>query len=520
MNNSTAFPDDDTTGPATRMSTDEISTKEDERSLKVPDRLKFEIPGVEKKEEDEEVTDRFRDFENWLLKNGAEFSDLYLKRYTGDVRGVHAKRDIGSYKCVLSIPAACLITDHMGRTETELGRTLFEGNSSANLSTPNLIAVIVYILTTREDPDHFFQPYYKILPKDYTNFPIFWDDEKLAWLEGSPLIDDIMERKHNMRSDYEEVCRICPEFKRFSFEEFLEVRTAVGSRNFGIVVNGEKRTAMVPYADMLNHYRPRETSWTFENSKNAFTISSICNLRAGQQVMDSYGKKCNSKFFLHYGFAVECNREEDGRCQNELLFRFSLRAAVDDPLRETRLAFLGPSRATRGFRVSMNIEDKATAEALSFLRVKVASEKELNEIIARNAVPVQRSSRNSQRDPSVPFLNRMNEAAALEKMAQACLRQLHRYPKTTEENKAMLESGNVPAFTDRRTALVVILGEQEICHFWINAANVLCPLLRSKSGHDLRVALLTLPESDDAERDLARYGVYLADELRRSASFH
>ena len=38
----------------------------------------------------------------------------------------------------------------------------------------------------------------------------------------------------------------CPEFARFTFDQFLNVRTAVGSRNFGIVVNGDKRTATPP----------------------------------------------------------------------------------------------------------------------------------------------------------------------------------------------------------------------------------------------------------------------------------
>mmetsp|Transcript_2131 Transcript_2131/g.4329 ORF Transcript_2131/g.4329 Transcript_2131/m.4329 type:complete len:365 (-) Transcript_2131:1207-2301(-) len=271
-----------------------------DESLHVPDRLKFEIDDdedkavdtVEKKageSDDSSSGGRFAEFETWLLENGAQFPELYLKRYTGDVRGVHSKRRVGPYVCIVQIPLNCLITDHMGRTETQLGRKLFSSNYS--LSTPNLIAVIVYILTTREDPNNFFQPYYKILPRDYSNFPIFWDKEQLSWLTGSPLIPDIVERKRNMRADYDEVCRVCPEFKRFSFEEFLEVRTAVGSRNFGIVVHGNKRTAMVPYADMLNHYRPRETSWTFEDSKNSFTITSLSPLQAGQQVMDSYGKK-------------------------------------------------------------------------------------------------------------------------------------------------------------------------------------------------------------------------------------
>mmetsp|Transcript_1022 Transcript_1022/g.1336 ORF Transcript_1022/g.1336 Transcript_1022/m.1336 type:complete len:549 (+) Transcript_1022:393-2039(+) len=502
-------------------------------TLNVPDRTKFEyqfefdtkaeetygeiVEDSKSNQEDVETTeDLFKNFEDWLIKNGAEFPDLYLKNYGNDVRGVHSKRSIDSYVCIVSIPEKCLITDFMGRTETAIGRKLF--SEKCSLSTPNLMAVILYILTTRDDPNNFFQPYYKILPKSYSNFPIFWGEDKLAWLEGSPLIDDIIERKRNMRADYDEVCRVCPEFTRYSFEEFLEVRTAVGSRNFGIVINGEKRTAMVPYSDMLNHFRPRETSWTFENSRNAFTITSISPLQAGQQVMDSYGKKCNSKFFLHYGFAVECNREEDGRCQNELLYRMSFTDAANDPLRETRLTFLGSSRATRGFRVSMNIEDKATAEALSYLRFKVADKNELNALITRHSVPRSTGSIHARggRDAIIPFVSPRNEANALAQMAEYSRRQLNRYPQSREGNLAVLNSGNVAPFTDRRTALVVVLSEQEICHFWINAAYTLCPILKEKSGLALRVALRSLPETTEAEKDLYRYAATIAEEVGKT----
>jgi hypothetical protein len=75
---------------------------------------------------------------------------------------------------------------------------------------------------------------------------------------------------------------------------------------------------------MLNHYRPRETSWTFAQSLNAFTMTSLSPLVEGQQVMDSYGKKCNSRFLLHYGFAIEENVEEDGSCPNEVPIRLKL----------------------------------------------------------------------------------------------------------------------------------------------------------------------------------------------------
>jgi histone-lysine N-methyltransferase SETD3 len=85
---------------------------------------------------------------------------------------------------------------------------------------------------------------------------------------------------------------------------------------------------MVPWADMLNHFRPRETSWTFDNSQQGFTMTSLKELSRGQQIMDSYGKKCNSKFLMHYGFAIEKNREEDGKCMNEMPLVFTLEVSL------------------------------------------------------------------------------------------------------------------------------------------------------------------------------------------------
>jgi histone-lysine N-methyltransferase SETD3 len=42
--------------------------------------------------------------------------------------------------------------------------------------------------------------------------------------------------------------------------------------------------AQVPYADMLNHYRPRETKWAFDGQRRAFAITSLQPIGAGAQV--------------------------------------------------------------------------------------------------------------------------------------------------------------------------------------------------------------------------------------------
>jgi histone-lysine N-methyltransferase SETD3 len=110
-----------------------------------------------------------------------------------------------------------------------------------------------------------------------------------------------------------EVSQLC------TFEEFAWARMMVASRNFGILVDNNRTDALVPYADMLNHYRPRQTRWAFDSRKQSFLIHSMTKLYAGQQVYDSYGKKCNSRFLLNYGFTVDYNKDDDtGQSHNEV----------------------------------------------------------------------------------------------------------------------------------------------------------------------------------------------------------
>ena len=89
------------------------------------------------------------------------------------------------------------------------------------------------------------------------------------------------------------------------------MRLLVASRIFGISVNGHKTDGFVPYADMLNHKRPRETSWTYCDARGGFIIDAICDIERGMPVHDSYGRKSNTRFLLNYGFINMNNDAND-----------------------------------------------------------------------------------------------------------------------------------------------------------------------------------------------------------------
>jgi hypothetical protein len=170
------------------------------------DRIKFAHESVLSREQHllDESQAAFDRFLQWLLAHGARFPDLFFKVYAPNVRGVHAAKPLPALHRFMEIPVKCLITDDLAR-QTPVGIRLKEVETQ--LSVPNHCQIIVFMLMTRAQGDSFFQPYYDVLPSDFDNFPIFWSDEELSWLQGSSLVDQIQDRKRNMRSDYDHICK-------------------------------------------------------------------------------------------------------------------------------------------------------------------------------------------------------------------------------------------------------------------------------------------------------------------------
>lgn len=259
------------------------------------------------------------------------------KEDDSEMRGVHAVHHIPPGTTCMSIPRRCLITVEMGQA-TPIGQAILL--SDLDLDAPKHIFLMIYILWDRKvnNRNSFFAPYYDILPKTLSNMPIFWSSDELQELRGSYLLQQIADRNDAIAEDYDAICAVAPALQQIcTLQEFKWARMAVCSRNFGLQMDGHRTSALVPHADMLNHFRPRETKWTFDEEQQAFTITSLQHIAAGSQVYDSYGQKCNHRFLLNYGFAVEDNREVDGFCPNEV----PIELAVDpsDPAHDAKLEF-------------------------------------------------------------------------------------------------------------------------------------------------------------------------------------
>ncbi|RHY02124.1 hypothetical protein DYB36_008680 [Aphanomyces astaci] len=363
-------------------------------------------------DEDDESLDVGERLCRWLEANGAELSKLRIETYAPEVRGVHARDTFVAKERVMRIPLNCLITVEMGKA-TELGQRLLHLEFGA----PKHIYLMMYLLTDMElGNGSFFKCYYDSLPSSLSNMPIFWTAHELAWLQGSHILHLIEDRKAAIERDYRTICNEVPDFgSRFTLDRFAWARMIVCSRNFGLTIDGVKTAALVPYADMLNHFRPRETWYVVLAWERA-------------------------TFLLNYGFAVKDNVEADGRNPNEVWIPLSF-LPNESPL------------LTSAKRHTCH-SDVNTREGLSFLRLIVSSDAEFERMAA--TAPAH----------AVPPLSLDNERRALQHLGALATVQLYQYATTLADDTAMLESGAIDPFSNRAQALYFVRGEKQVCaHF-------------------------------------------------------
>ena len=126
---------------------------------------------------------------------------------------------------------------------------------------------------------------------------------------------------------------------------------------------------------------------------------------------------------------------------------------------EKKSYFVGKSRRCR---LTMNHEDRGTSETLAYLRVAVANESEL---------------RYCSRGLRRTVISARNEAAAIAALKNFARDKLSRYPTTMEEDERKLQNRDLDPFGNEKHILIVLRGEKEILHFYMDLADEIIPLL-------------------------------------------
>jgi len=313
------------------------------------------------------------------------------------------------------------------------------------------------LLQEKYDPNSFFKPYIDTLPQHYRNMPIFFDDEELAELKGSFSLKMISDRKISLQGEYENICASIPEFRKYRMHEFWWARLAVITRIFGFEVGSRKTDGLVAMADMLNHKRPNEPSWHFDNSLNAFTITTTKRLLKGAQVFDSYGRKCNSRYFVNYGFALDSNED------NQAVMFFQLPRPATDATEEDLMLYQLKAKLIgthiRRSQIPFEHKERVSKKATSFLRVSQATPDEL--------IPLAKLSNIDRIDP----IGARNEAAVMAAMAAQAQIMLGEFSTTLDEDNKLLEEAKLTM--NMRNCVLMRRGEKEVLHAYINLNRII-----------------------------------------------
>lgn len=412
--------------------------------------------------------DIFERMQHWLREGGAKFPKLYLQYYSDEYRGVHCLAEVQTGEQVLYVPRQYIMTSEVAR-ESEIGRKLLE--SKVELRSKHSFLAAYLLVEKERGRESFWSPYIECLPQKYTTMPLFFDEPTLDLLQGSLCLSKIAERINSLRQEYDNIRRAVPEFNRFTLEDFMWARLVVITRIFGMSIDGQKTDGLVPYADMLNHKRPRETQWSYEDAQHGFIISALQAIPRGAQCYDSYGRKCNSRFFVNYGFALEDNPD------NECVINVQLDPKDAGFVHKMRLLNNRAQAQRRQFQVPALFPDAKTNELLSFMRFANCKDSELM-LISSAAGD---TKLNELKPTSIE-----TEIAALRDIARAAQVSLKLFPTSLEEDLKQLEAG-VEDF-NLQSCLLVRAGEKRALHWFVELANRAIPMLQMPWRELKRVA--------------------------------
>lgn len=131
---------------------------------------------------------RFERMLEWLKNGGSQFDKLKIRYYTPDYRGVHAARDIKKGEIILYVPKEQIITLEMA-IHSPIGKKMYEKGLRQRLISPKHSFLSTFIMQERRKPVSEWHIYIDILPKNFSNFPIFFTEEEKNWLKGSAFLD-------------------------------------------------------------------------------------------------------------------------------------------------------------------------------------------------------------------------------------------------------------------------------------------------------------------------------------------
>ena len=408
-----------------------------------------------------------------LYKYNSFFPKLKIHFYTNNYRGVLAKKNIMKNEIIMTIPKECLISLETV-LETEYGKKIGEFMYK-ELYSPKHCLLTSFLLYEEKNPKYKY--YFDLLPNDFSNFPIFYIQEELDLLKGSPFLKQISTKKDDIKYDYNKLCEHISDFNQFSFLKFCQARILISSRIFGIQMKNKKTDVLVPFADLLNHKRPKQTQWYYDDSIESFVIQATENIEEGNEIFDSYGKKTNARFLLHYGFCLDDNDTSE--------FNMTVTFNESHPLfKQKKIFFENEKEYTRTFNLNNSFYQSEILELLSFIRF-ILFDDEL--YLLYNSISSKEDINTDEINTVYYYIKPIDiklEIKVLKYFRNLCRKALGKYPTTFEEDENKFRNEKDISF-NVRNILLLLMSEKTILAYYIYFCQYCLELFKLKDKNEI-----------------------------------
>lgn len=211
--------------------------------------------------------------------------------------------------------------------------------------------------------ESFLKYHWALLP-GVEEFPAFFTAEEKALLEGSPILADLEFELEILKHDYDTICSWSPEFaSKYTLREFSEAKMLVSSRYFGVWMNNVTTQIQVPLADMFNAKIPKNSWWYYDDDSHGFRVDAHTDIKKGDQIFYTYGRKSNYKFFLYYAFLEENNDFNDFPLSVELP-----EETLSDELKRDFFFHQDQKSFVKTFRVQRNLKAPVMDDLIAWCR--------------------------------------------------------------------------------------------------------------------------------------------------------
>eukprot|EP00012_Vannella_robusta_P007592 CAMPEP_0206193744 /NCGR_PEP_ID=MMETSP0166-20121206/6759_1 /ASSEMBLY_ACC=CAM_ASM_000260 /TAXON_ID=95228 /ORGANISM="Vannella robusta, Strain DIVA3 518/3/11/1/6" /LENGTH=356 /DNA_ID=CAMNT_0053610535 /DNA_START=508 /DNA_END=1574 /DNA_ORIENTATION=- len=154
-----------------------------------------------------------------------------------------------------------------------------------------------------------FKTYIDLLPFDFTEYPLNWNDEDLEKCQGTGLKETIQNLRMKLMKQFELLRRLSEEYPQilheWKFAKFVWAYQVINSRWWEFMDEYGSDGFIVPCADILNHQPGGGIGFFTQNQKFGFRAPTTW--RKGEPIYNDYGVQSNLELLLTFGFTMESN---------------------------------------------------------------------------------------------------------------------------------------------------------------------------------------------------------------------